>query len=187
MNHFHFPVSFGTILVSWNSHGFLSRIEWSEGRLPIWQRVRIPKALVDLMDQIRGYFYQGEPIGEIPWDQLDQTEWSDFQREVYQTISRIPHGETRTYGWVAAQLGKSSASRAVGQALRKNPLPILVPCHRVLSSTSMGGFMGVIDPAQPELQLKRRLMILEEEYRSPLFSFLTPGVAKIGYSRVTAP
>ena len=182
MNHFHFPVSFGTILVSWNSQGHLSRIEWSQGRLAVWQRVRVPTALADLIDQIRGYFYQGEPIGEIPWDQLDQLEWSDFQRDVYQTIFRIPHGETRTYGWVASQLGKCSASRAVGQALRKNSLPILIPCHRVLSTTSIGGFMGVIDPSQPELELKRRLMVLEEEYRSPLFSFLTPGAGWTGCS-----
>jgi methylated-DNA-[protein]-cysteine S-methyltransferase len=185
LNHFHFPVSFGTILVSWNSQGLLSHIEWSQGRLAVWQRVRVPAALADLIDQIRGYFYQGEPIGIVPWDQLDQSDWTDFQKEVYQVISRIPHGETRTYGWVATHLGKISASRAVGQALKKNPLPILIPCHRVLSATSMGGFMGVVDPSQPELQLKYRLMKLEEEYRSPLFSFLTPGASWNHCARVS--
>jgi len=174
LNHFHFPVSFGTVLVSWNAEGLLSRIEWSETRLAVWQRSRISSDLVDLIDRIRGYFYQGEPIGPVPWDKLDQTGWSDFQKEVYQTISQIPHGETRTYGWVASRLGNISASRAVGQALKKNPFPILIPCHRVLSTTSIGGFMGTADPSQPEHQLKRKLMMLEEEYCSPLFSFLTP-------------
>lgn len=177
-------MSFGTILVSWNAQGSLCRIEWSENRLAVYQKVQVPTALAELIDRIRGYFYAGEPMGEVPWDLLDQSDWSAFQRDVYMTISRIPHGETRTYGWVAARLGNSAASRAVGQALRKNPLPILIPCHRVLSSNSLGGFMGTSDPSQPELKLKRRLMQLEEEYRSPLFSFLTPGASWAGLSRV---
>ena len=175
MNYFQFSVSFGTILVSWNSQGLLSRLEWSENRLSFRQKVQVPHLLVDLIDQIRAYFYQGEPLRAICWDQIDQSGWTEFQTGVYQTISKIPHGETRTYGWVARRLGKSSASRAVGQALRKNPLPILIPCHRILACNSMGGFMGTVDPSQPELQLKRRLMTLEEEYQNPLFSFVAPG------------
>jgi methylated-DNA-[protein]-cysteine S-methyltransferase len=174
LNYFYFPVSFGTILVSWNSQGLLNRIEWSENRLAVYHKVKIPTALGEVIDRIRGYFYQGEPIGMIPWDLIDQSDWTEFQKKVYQTIAKIPHGETRTYGWVARQMNQTSASRAVGQALKKNPIPILIPCHRVLSLTSIGGFMGVIDPTQPELKLKRRLMILEEEYQSPVFSFLSP-------------
>ena len=142
--------------------------------MAIWHKVKIPHALLDLVDRIRSYFYQGEPIGPVPWDLLDQNGWSDFQREVYHVISQIPHGETRTYGWVASRLGNVAASRAVGQALKKNPFPILIPCHRVLSMNSLGGFMGVAHPSQPEVQLKRRLMTLEEEYQSPVFSFITP-------------
>lgn len=180
MNYFHFPVSFGTILINWNSEGLLRRIEWSENRLALFQRVKIPTRLADLIDQIRSYFYQGEPLDPVPWDLLDQSDWSIFQTKVYQVISTIPHGETRTYGWVARQLGQATASRAVGQALRKNPLPILIPCHRVFASHSIGGFMGTVDPAQPELQLKRKLIVLEEEYCSPIFSFLTPSVELIG-------
>lgn len=142
----------------------------------------MPLALLELIDRIRGYFWRGEPIGEVPWEQLDQSHWSEFQKDVYRTICKIPHGETRTYGWVAAHLGRGSACRAVGQALRKNPFPILIPCHRVLSTKSIGGFMGVIDPSQPELRLKRSLMDLEEEYCSPLFPFLgtTPSLAARG-------
>lgn len=173
MNHFHFPVNFGTILVSWNIHGLLSRIEWSENRLAPCQKVKIPLELTGLIDRIRNYFNLGSPLGEVPWGSLDQENWTQFQEEVYFAISKIPHGETRTYGWVAAKIGRGSASRAVGQALRKNPLPILIPCHRILGSKNFGGFMGTTDPSHPELQLKRRLMQLEEEYLSPSFSFLT--------------
>ncbi len=180
MNYFHFPVSFGTILINWNHEGQLSRIEWSENRLAIFQKVKIPRPLADLVDQIRGYFYQGEPLGPVPWQCLDQSDWSVFQTKVYQIISTIPHGETRTYGWVARQLCQASASRAVGQALRKNPLPILIPCHRITASNSMGGFMGCVDPSQPEMLLKRKLVLLEEEYRSPIFPFLASSVSLVG-------
>ena len=184
LNNLHFPVSFGSILISWNSYGFLSRIEWSEAKLAHFQKVEIPSPFVELMDQIRAYFYAGEPLAQIPWDRLDQAGWSCFQKEVYHKIASIPHGETRTYGWVAGRLGNSMASRAVGQALRKNTLPILIPCHRVKSSTSLGGFMGTSDPSQPEIQLKRCLMMLEEEYQSPIFSFLPSGTSSLGRMRL---
>jgi len=174
LNHFYFPVSFGTILMSWTSDELLHRLEWSTNRFAIYDKVKLPELFAELVDSIRGYFYQGEPLGSVPWDLIDQSEWSDFQREVYKTISLIPHGQTRTYGWVAARLGNRSASRAVGQALRKNPLPILIPCHRIQCCQSVGGFMGTTDPMRPEVQLKRKLIALEEEYENPLFPFLTP-------------
>lgn len=173
LNHFHFPVSFGTILVSWNAQGLLTRIEWSETKLAVFYRVRVPASVAEVVDQIRGYFYQGEPLDAILWEHLDQSDWSPFQRQVYQAISTIPHGQTRTYGWVAQKMGNAFASRAVGQALKRNPLPILIPCHRVLANRSLGGFMGATDPLQAEIQLKQKLLQLEEQYQSPVFSFLS--------------
>ncbi len=180
VNYFHFPVSLGTILIRWNSEGLLCRVEWFEQRLAICSEAGVPGLLSEVIERMRGYFYGGEPMGTVPWEVLDQKDWSVFQTKVYQVISTIPHGETRTYGWVAKQLGQASASRAVGQALRKNPLLILIPCHRVLASQSVGGFMGAVDPTRPELQLKRKLMALEEEYCSPIFSFLPSSVGMIG-------
>lgn len=172
LNHFNFPISFGTVQVSWSSQDQLSHLQWSESHLAGWYRVRVPKSVLKLVKLIQAYFYQGEPIRSIPWDLIDQSDWSEFQKEVYRVISEIPHGETRTYGWVAAKLGKNSAARAVGQALKKNPVPILIPCHRILSSTSLGGFMGATGEDRPEVQFKRKLLSLEEEYRNPVFSFV---------------
>ena len=66
-----------------------------------------------------------------------------FQRAVWREIAAIPYGETRTYGDIARAIGKPGASRAVGTATGTNPLPILVPCHRVLPATGgLGGFRG---------------------------------------------
>ena len=63
---------------------------------------------------------------------------SEFQQGFYRALCAIPYGETRTYGDPAAELGVSA--QAIGQACGANPIPILIPCHRVLSSTGLGGF-----------------------------------------------
>ncbi|MEP6732468.1 MAG: methylated-DNA--[protein]-cysteine S-methyltransferase [bacterium] len=74
---------------------------------------------------------------------LDMRGVPDFHRRVFEIARAIPVGETRTYGSIATQLGDASASRAVGQALGRNPFPIIVPCHRVLAAGGkLGGFSG---------------------------------------------
>lgn len=176
MNTFHFPVKFGTVLIGWNLNERLTCIQWHEGVLPLFPRTSLPNHFYPLVDQLKGYFWEGEPIDTIPWESLEISNWSAFQARVYEVTSCIPHGETRTYGWVASRLGQPSASRAVGQALRKNPFPILIPCHRVKGCQSLGGYLGAIDPTEAKIKLKKKLILLEEEYRAPLFSFLTPSV-----------
>jgi methylated-DNA-[protein]-cysteine S-methyltransferase len=66
----------------------------------------------------------------IPWEIF-----SGFQAEVLPIIHKIPYGEVRTYGDIARELGNPAASRAVGKALAQNPLPILIPCHRVVAAS----------------------------------------------------
>ncbi len=122
---------------------------------------------------IRAYFDAGTPLPTLNWKILDTSGWTVFQKEVYEVANQIPHGETRSYAWIAKKMGKPQASRAVGQALRKNPIPILIPCHRVVSSHGgLGGFMGQRDPSDPKLVMKQALIKLEEQYLSPLFPFL---------------
>jgi methylated-DNA-[protein]-cysteine S-methyltransferase len=77
-----------------------------------------------------------------------------FRRDVLAATAAIPWGETRTYGQIAAAIGKFGAARAVGQALGRNPIPVLIPCHRVLGTGWAGGF-------SPGLAIKRRLLALE--------------------------
>lgn len=162
----------GSLAIQWNERELLTGLRWSFEKASSRAAIPIPYIVSELVDRMRGYFVEGKPLGTIPWDHLDQSQWTDFQRRVFSAIGRIPHGETRTYGWVAERVGSVLATRAVGQALRHNPLPILVPCHRVVSATSLGGFMGVSDPGQPELMLKQKLLALEDVYRSPLFDFM---------------
>ena len=69
-----------------------------------------------------------------------------FQLEVWRTLLRIPYGETRTYAEIAKSIGRPAATRAVGAANGANPIPIIVPCHRVIGSNgSLTGFGGGID------------------------------------------
>ncbi len=70
-------------------------------------------------------------------------EGTDFQEAAWEALRAIPYGETRSYGDQADAIGKPGAARAVGQANRRNPLPIIVPCHRVTGANGhIGGYMG---------------------------------------------
>ena len=74
---------------------------------------------------------------------LDFSECSAFQRKVLMEERKIPRGEVRSYGWLARRIGKPGSARAVGNALRTNPFPLIIPCHRaVRSDGSIGGFQG---------------------------------------------
>lgn len=79
-----------------------------------------------------------------------------FQKSVWAALLSIPFGETRSYGEVAAQIGKPSASRAVGAANGRNPISIIAPCHRVIGSTGkLTGFAGGMEAKKYLLELER--------------------------------
>lgn len=87
-------------------------------------------------------------------------EGTDFEQQVWKALTAVPYGETKTYKWLAEQIGKPHAARAVGQALSRNPIPIIFPCHRIIESDgSLGGYASGAD-------MKRRL--LEIEYYTKL-------------------
>ncbi len=80
------------------------------------------------------------------WPPLDLRVGTAFQQAVWAELRRIPWGETRTYGDVARALGQSTAVRAVGGACGANPVPVLIPCHRVVAAGGrLGGFSGGLD------------------------------------------
>ena len=84
---------------------------------------------------------------------------TDFQQLVWQALCAIPYGETRTYGQIAAQIGRPKAARAVGGGCNRNPILLLIPCHRVVgSSGSLTGFAAGLD-------VKEKLLELEHNYR----------------------
>jgi methylated-DNA-[protein]-cysteine S-methyltransferase len=106
-----------------------------------------------LTKRFRDYF-SGRRV-DFP-DKLDLQGATAFQRKIWEATRQIPCGETRSYAWIARRIGNSAAARAVGQALGKNPLPVVIPCHRVIASDGrLGGFTG-------GLAMKKRLLALEK-------------------------
>jgi methylated-DNA-[protein]-cysteine S-methyltransferase len=110
----------------------------------------VPPVLKETATQLEEYFAGERTEFELPLE-LDGT---DFQRQVWTELTRIPYGETISYGELARRVGRPTAPRAVGQANGRNPIPIIVPCHRVLASNGIGGYGG-------GLKVKRALLAVE--------------------------
>lgn len=107
-------------------------------------------------DQLDEYFAGERTEFDLPL----RLHGTPFQRSVWEQLRTIPYGETRSYGQLADALGKSGASRAVGLANGKNPVGIIVPCHRVIGSTgSLTGYGGGLDR-------KQRLLVFEGAARA---------------------
>lgn len=82
-------------------------------------------------------------------------EGTEFEIQVWESLKEIPYGETRTYKWIADRIENPHASRAVGNALGKNPIPLVFPCHRIIESDgSIGGYT-------PGVDIKQRLLEIE--------------------------
>jgi methylated-DNA-[protein]-cysteine S-methyltransferase len=119
----------------------------------IGDAVEDPRSLKDITVRLQAYF-QGEFI-EFH-DKIDP-QGTPFQKQVWAVTRRITYGQTQSYLWVAREIKRPLSARAVGQALGANPLPIIVPCHRVLASSGkLGGFGGGLDMKQKLLQMESR-------------------------------
>ena len=115
-----------------------------------------PRRFEGLVECLRAYF--GGHRVAFP-DRLDLSAATPFQREVWEITRLIPYGETRSYAWVAEQIRRPKAVRAVGQALARNRLPVIIPCHRVLNTDGkLGGYTG-------GMEMKRQLLCLEAPHR----------------------
>jgi methylated-DNA-[protein]-cysteine S-methyltransferase len=112
-----------------------------------------PDALLSGTRQLLMRYFNGEPVHfDLPLD----LHGTPFQRAVWQALRSIPRGQTRCYGDIAAQLGAPKASRAVGAAVGRNPLSIVVPCHRVLGAAgALTGYAGGLERKMALLELER--------------------------------
>ena len=110
------------------------------------------KVLVETERQLKEYFAGKRQAFDLPLDMRG----TQFQKDVWEALLAIPFGETRSYGELAKKLGSPTASRAVGAANGRNPISIVVPCHRVIgTSGKLTGFAG-------GLETKARLLELEK-------------------------
>jgi methylated-DNA-[protein]-cysteine S-methyltransferase len=115
--------------------------------------VRDDSILPDVVNQLDAYF-----AGTLTeFDLALDLGGSAFQQRVWKALRTIPYGETRSYGQIAIQIGAAGASRAVGLANGRNPISIVVPCHRVIGAAgSLTGYGGGLDRKRTLLQLEKR-------------------------------
>lgn len=138
----HSPVGDLTVF---EADGALVALEWG------WASDQEASPLLrDVAEQLNAYFDGTLQTFDVPLAPSGTV----FQKQVYQAMIRIPYGHTRRYGEIAAEL--ESAPRAVGQACGRNPIPIIIPCHRVLGSGHAGGYSG-----DGGLVTKHQLLVLE--------------------------
>ena len=137
--------------------GAITAIEFSpfldhDGR-PRGDRDDTHPVLVETVRQLRAYFDRDLKEFELPLDPAG----SDFQKSVWAQLLRIGYGETASYGEIAKRLGKTNAaSRAVGLANGSNPIPIVIPCHRVIGADgTLTGYAGGIERKQTLLEIEQ--------------------------------
>ncbi len=129
----------------------------NSGGLPPRAR-RDPKLLPKLVRRLERYF-AGEAVD---FGDVAAPVGPRFIRRCWRACQAIPRGETRSYAELARLAGSGRAARAAGQAMRRNHLPVIIPCHRVVASGGgLGGFNGSWSPDAPSLALKRALLEME--------------------------
>jgi methylated-DNA-[protein]-cysteine S-methyltransferase len=143
----------GELLLAGDADG-LSLIGFPKGSMrrepePDW--IFNEKPLAEARRQLREYFAGKRRVFDLPLN-LSGTE---FQVSVLRALLEIPYGETVSYGEIAKRIGRPRAVRAVGAANGRNPLPVVVPCHRVIGSTGdLTGFGGGLDTKEALLRLE---------------------------------
>jgi len=146
------PSPIGPLFAAFGGRGVV-RLEFGRGvseaafrrSLPAARRVdgRTDPAARELRGEIERYF--GGGLGRFT-ARLDLRRGTPFQRRVWAALGRIPLGKTLSYGELARRVGAPGAARAVGQAVGANPLPILIPCHRVIAASGkLGGFSAGVE------------------------------------------
>lgn len=125
----------------------------------VQQRLRRPvvtgEAPAWVRNAIDGYFH----TWRIAQEQVDISDLTEFEQAALRAAAEIPPGEVRSYSWVAMKIGKPKAARAVGQVMARNPLPLLLPCHRVVDAS------GELHQYGYGLEMKARLLEMEGYHR----------------------
>jgi methylated-DNA-[protein]-cysteine S-methyltransferase len=126
----------------------LCEADWKEYSAKLGEVPRDPKLCQEAVKQLREYF-QGE---RREFDLPLSVQGTPFRRQVWEALCSIPYGEVRSYAEIAKQVGKPNGPRAIGQANRANPLPILIPCHRVIGKNGdLTGYAGTRTDIKKEL------------------------------------
>lgn len=142
------------------SHGAVVGVSFGASGGPDESTPSLSPLLTEACRQLREYFAGERHEFSLP---VRVTRGSDFDRAVWSKIAEIPYGETATYGDIARAVGDPGAARAVGVACNRNPLPLVVPCHRVIGANGkLVGFGGGLHRKRFLLELEARVRILRD-------------------------
>mgnify|MGYP000179529133 CR=1 FL=1 len=141
----------GLCYILWPNKPFEVMENWVKKRFPNASLVYEQEKLAVYAQQIEEYLNGQRKIFDIPLDLCG----TDFQMAVWQALLKIPYGTTKSYSDIAKEIGRPKAVRAVGGAIGANPVPIVVPCHRVIGKDgSLTGFAGGLDIKQQLLKIE---------------------------------
>ncbi|AGF54449.1 methylated-DNA--[protein]-cysteine S-methyltransferase [Clostridium saccharoperbutylacetonicum] len=114
--------------------------------------------LIEIVKQLDEYFDGTRKVFDLPIE----PEGTEFQKKVWKALIEIPYGETKSYGEIAKIIGNDKAARAVGMANNKNPIAIIIPCHRVIGANgNLVGYAGGLELKEKLLELEKRSIIVE--------------------------
>ena len=131
-------------------NGFIVRCTWS--KIPQEYILEETKLILRCKKQLDEFFAGKRKTFDLPL----VPKGTEFQQKVWKALTEIPYGETRTYGEVAAAIGNPKAARAVGMANNKNPIGIIIPCHRVVGANGkLVGYAGGMEKKEFLLELER--------------------------------
>jgi len=157
----------GILLAEFSAQGALRRLDFLDGNFDEHLAQRSAARGAQLREDRRAGAALVRELDEYfggkrrSFDQPLELEGTDFQRAVWNELRTIHYGEVISYGQIAERLGKPGASRAVGSANGANPVPVLVPCHRVIAAGGgLGGYSGGLDKKRTLLELEGSLEAL---------------------------
>lgn len=156
-----FETPIGACGIAWSEFGLLAtRLPQTDSaragaglakHFPALEEATMPSAVAGIAERIGRHL--GGERADYRDVTLDENGIGEWERSVYRAAAAIPFGETRTYGELARALGRPEAAQAVGQALGRNPWPIVVPCHRILAADGRTGGFSAPGGARTKLRL----------------------------------
>ncbi|MCD8377585.1 MAG: methylated-DNA--[protein]-cysteine S-methyltransferase, partial [Candidatus Gastranaerophilales bacterium] len=150
---FYYQTLIGKIGIA-EEYGLVTDICFITMKQPLKSRLIETDIIRETYEQIKEYLDGNRCEFDIPINPAG----TEYQQRVWCELIKIPYGHTKSYKEIACQTGNDNASRAVGNANNKNPIPILIPCHRVISSCgSLSGYAGGVE-------IKKFLLTLEKEH-----------------------
>ncbi|SDW81331.1 methylated-DNA-[protein]-cysteine S-methyltransferase [Marininema mesophilum] len=141
----------GLCRITWPTESLETLRTWVKKQIPDATLIESKKPLNAVIAQLEEYFAGNRESFTLPYDLFG----TSFQTSVWNALAQIPYGETRSYSDIANTVGNPKAVRAVGTANGANPIPIVIPCHRVIGkSTALTGFRGGLKVKEELLQLE---------------------------------